>query len=516
MTEMLSQGQITPGMRRHSVGPFESFSPNMDLRVLTARQGQNRVLVYVDHHEAAYRWAEQTRILATGIDSTELVCVHGIREESRIADASDAVRRLPLAIDELLSLRVESAFLHAIEQVSPEWQSWLLEAYYSQTEALRDPPVGSSLVYCPLTDSDLTMALSLRIPAWRLFMHPVQREAVQDTTSDSIALTGGPGTGKTTVLLNRLLGQETGKDNHTCSILLTYSRSLAHYLINILKTVEERFYYVFPIEFLARGGLEKHSYGGFCLQLADDDLYLECKGTYRKRVEAILVDELQDTPKEALRMIENLLLSGFCRVVVAGDLDQSIFRANQQRVMDIISLCERHYELIYSYRSTRQILEKASDWLVSFGAQRWSDSIYGLSGPAVSFTACSGLSDQVDHCVKAIRDMRSRYRVDDIALIYCQYYNPSFSGVDEEEQALKTDPDLRRYYRFASIAKGREYFAGVVFISKSFLARDAGQRGNRLRANTLYVALTRFRDEVRVIYPNGCAIEDHLSRLVNE
>jgi hypothetical protein len=513
---MLNQGHTTPGMRKHSVGAFESFSPNMDLRVLTVQQGNARVLVYVDHHEDAYRWAERTRLLDIGIDSTEIINTEGFGTECESIDAVDEIHTLPLPIQDLLEVKDESTFLRAIEQVSPEWRSWLLEAYYSDQGSLREPPTGSSLVYCPATDRDLTDALNLSIPAWRMFMHPIQRDAVEDTTSGSIALTGGPGTGKTTVLLNLLLTQGSRDQSQTCVILLTYSRGLAAYLLETLKSVHERFYYVFSMEFLVKGDLHAHRYRDFRLQLKGEDLYIEYKGKHRKRVDAILVDELQDAPKEALRVLESIVLSGFCRVVVAADLDQSIFRANQQQVIDLISLCETHYELIYSYRSTKQILEKANRWLDSFGVQHWSDSIYGLSGPEVSFTACSGLSDQVEHCVKAMSDLISRYRADDIALIYCQYYNPSFSGKSEEEQALKKHPKLGRFYRFASIAKGREYFAGVVFVSKTFLAKDMGQRGNRLRANTLYMALTRFRDEVRVIYPAGCAIEDYLVQLTSE
>ena len=40
-----------------------------------------------------------------------------------------------------------------------------------------------------------------------------------------------------------------------------------------------------------------------------------------------------------------------------------------------------------------------------------------------------------------------------------------------------------------------------------------GEKANELRINTLYVAMTRFRDEVTIVYPSGCAIEDSLNKL---
>jgi len=40
-----------------------------------------------------------------------------------------------------------------------------------------------------------------------------------------------------------------------------------------------------------------------------------------------------------------------------------------------------------------------------------------------------------------------------------------------------------------------------------------GVEAKRLRINTLYVALTRFRDEVTIVFVEGCAIESQLREL---
>jgi hypothetical protein len=107
--------------------------------------------------------------------------------------------------------------------------------------------------------------------------------------------------------------------------------------------------------------------------------------------------------------------------------------------------------------------------------------------------------------------METRYDRSGLVVIYLQYPNPAFKGHSKEEAALKNHPRLGRYYEFASLTKGREFLAGVVFVSSTFLARDMGPGATRLRANTLYVAMTRFRDEMFVIYPDGCPIEPALA-----
>src|SRR5438309_2029208 len=54
---------LTPGMRPHIITrnkfDFLSLSPNMDLRVLGWREPDAFVLLYVDHHDEAYKWMER-------------------------------------------------------------------------------------------------------------------------------------------------------------------------------------------------------------------------------------------------------------------------------------------------------------------------------------------------------------------------------------------------------------------------------------------------------------------------
>jgi hypothetical protein len=173
-------------------------------------------------------------------------------------------------------------------------------------------------------------------------------------------------------------------------------------------------------------------------------------------------------------------------------------------------------ELTYCYRSSLQIMKSSEDArkavLAQFqaGEPNSNEVSYALSGAAVTTMHAADLSTQIQACDEVIMEMETRYDRNGLAVIYLQYPNPAFKGPSKEEAALKNHPRLSRYYKFASLTKGREFLAGIVFVSSTFLAKDMGPGATQLRANTLYVAMTRFRDELFVIFPDGCPIESAL------
>jgi len=512
---ILKAGQITPGMRPHKVGPFLSLSPNMDLRILGLTEGNKITLLHVGHHDAAYQWAKRKIILISGTESSELIDIEDFvsKEMKQTEDGF----YLPIPIQDILKINSEDVFLNTITDISPEWQEWLLESY-KNVEHQIPPPTGSSLVFSPMDDDVLKKALTLDMPSWQLFLHPIQRHAVHDLTSKSIAITGGPGTGKTVVLLNRLLKHAPkGKDDE-CSIFMTYSANLATHLIETLHLKSNKYFHIFPLYFLG-GRLPAHSkeetvFKKFRLVFEDDQLFLLQKNEGKKPVRELLVDELQDIPIEVAQKLQTIINVGKTRVVVATDFDQSIHRLNKQDVSILIGSCEKQYDLTYCYRSTRQIIQTATKWRAAFNLDSTNSEIFALSGPSVRLISCKDLDEQVNTTVNVIHDLEKRYSPSNMAIIFCQYYNPSFKGGSKEEELLKNNPGTKQYYHFASTTKGKEYFAGIIFISNIFMAKDVGVEALRLRINTLYVALTRFRDEVTIIYTEDCAIESQIKLLL--
>jgi hypothetical protein len=245
MLDILAGGDITPGMRAHQVGPFLSLSPNMDLRVIARRDGKSFTLFYVDHHDDAYRWASSRSILATATLSHEVVNLSSIQLPLSNPDND---KQLPIPISKILEITNEDQFLTSVAEMSPEWQEWLLNAF--TTKNLESPPSGSSLVHVIGDDMPLKDALTYDFPNWQIFLHPTQEKAANDTAHRSIAITGGPGTGKTVVLLNRLLRLSPKERESDCSVLLSYSEGLSDYLKNQILRSSSRHAYVLPIYYL--------------------------------------------------------------------------------------------------------------------------------------------------------------------------------------------------------------------------------------------------------------------------
>lgn len=521
MLSILKTGQLTPGMRLHPVGSFFSLSANMDIRIIVAKKRDEFTLIYVNHHDAAYQWAKQTRILETDINTTEIV---NIKNAQELIDNNED-QYVPLPIQKLLSLSDEDKFLESILNMSPEWQEWLLKSFINKNNPLSAMPSSTSLVISLNDDKLLEKALSFDIPSWEVFLHPKQRQAIDCVNKKSIAITGGPGTGKTVILLNRVIEHAPKVGESSCMVLFTYSKSLADYLNRLLRNILKRNFFILPLYVL--GGPKPQSanesllFKMFNFSLQDGIIYLNYNQK-RLFVQEILVDELQDAPIEIVKLLHNCIIylnnnciQNFTKITLATDVNQSIHRSTQKQVSELVDLCEEKICLTYSYRSTIQILQAGRQWFLLNGINVTENTTFGLSGPRVNLIECDNLSDQLYEVTIIISDLKKRYSTSEIAIIYCQYFNPSFKGFDRAEAKLKTDPNFHPYYHFASVTKGREFKAGIVFIAETFMSKSFGEQGNLLRMNTFFVALTRFRDEVTVIYTSNCVVRSIIEKITS-
>jgi len=362
----LYEGGFTPGMRVHrlegSANGFLSLSSDMDLRIIARREGDTYTLLHVDHHDEAYRWAERHGVLEQGNE------VVNLSNSDLVPKGNGDSETIPIPVQDILEISSDERFLSAIETLSPEWQNWLLESRVGGLEDTSSPPTGSSLIHVPGGQEELIQALDADLPDWRLFLHPRQEEAVNDRSSQLITISGGPGTGKTVVLLNRLLENSPKKEKRGCGVMLTYSKGLASHLINLLRDIESRYYYVFSLELLEQLDDPKSSVpqrGGEEVRLKLDSEGLQVRHHYLKEipVRELLIDEFQDTPKEAVERIERVLSSSdHTTVVLARDDSQSIFRAkNEKAIRRVWNKAGAHYRLTHSYRTTKQIVEKSRE-----------------------------------------------------------------------------------------------------------------------------------------------------------
>lgn len=513
----LQQDEVTPGMRIHDVGDFLSISPNMDIRIICVRQASGYLLFYADHHDKAYSWAERRKPIDLG-DSVEPLVLSDL---IKIDDKEDSdVPKIPFIIRLLGQQAVsEDQLLNLIVEISPEWQEWIFRVFIEKEQPHPALPITNSFLLSASHDDALRRALNLATFDWLLFAHPSQQEVLDDKVSQSIGITGGPGTGKSVVLLRRFIESDGN------SILFTYSRDLAQYLSDILDSTNQE-----------RGKGEKFILPLFCLTgvkpyneknaqallnkfkvtVDSGSINLIQNGSSTYRIDEILVDEIQDAEEASFRILKEVLEARKTRLVVAGDIHQTIHRANFDILTDFLNKLERTEEFSYCYRSSKQILSAAREItaeLTEIGDNYSSE--YGLTGVPLTLIETADLSSQVKECETILKEFATRYPEESLALIYLQYFNPAFKGGSREEAALKNHPYLKQFYKFASTTKGKEFMAGVVFVSESFLAKDMGENATRLRANTLFVSVTRFREEVVLVYPAGCSIQSALTRAAN-
>jgi superfamily I DNA/RNA helicase len=203
--------------------------------IIVAPESGNRfLLVYVDHHDEAMRWARN-----------KVFDVHPVLGALQIVDVEAAEASLETvsqgAFDraddvQLISLGVPAVLLPSVRRVTDEASlqklaphlpeeaaealTWLLagDGVEEVREAIgsRPPQVDVADLGAALETPDtqrrfvqirsalaLEDLLSTDIEAWRVFLHPDQRRLVTSSFNGPVRVLGGPGTGKTVAAIHR-------------------------------------------------------------------------------------------------------------------------------------------------------------------------------------------------------------------------------------------------------------------------------------------------------------------------
>jgi superfamily I DNA/RNA helicase len=244
--------------------------------------GDLYVLMYVDHHDAAYRWAEGRKVAvnpttgALQLFAVEPIiepAIKQVREESTARQAAFAKPLFAnLSNDELTSLGVPQELLNVARSIRSEAEldaaqpHLPVEAYeglflvmagdtVSQVLASRETRVDRSIdtknflaaIETPEAQSrfvvvadEETMAAMLNSPLaqWRVFLHPTQRKLAQSDRNGPVRVLGGAGTGKTVLAMHRakwLTEQRSATDKKV--LFTTFTRNLAADIEENLKTL---------------------------------------------------------------------------------------------------------------------------------------------------------------------------------------------------------------------------------------------------------------------------------------
>lgn len=242
---------------------FWSVRAGSDIRLIVHKTADSLLLCYVDHHDAAYRWAQQRKIErhpTTG--AAQLVEVRETIREietpryvETAAPSASAVRHAALfdtcRDDELLGYGVPAEWLADVRAATEdslfelaghlpgEAAEALLELATGgtpqravQVAATTDPfahPDAQRRFRVMATTEGLQRALDFPWEKWTVFLHPAQQQTVDRRYSGPARVSGSAGTGKTIVALHRAV--HLARAHPQAKVLLTtFSDTLARAL----------------------------------------------------------------------------------------------------------------------------------------------------------------------------------------------------------------------------------------------------------------------------------------------
>ena len=249
---------------------FRSARVNDDLRVIFAMQGDTFTLLYVDHHDAAYKWCEGKYLNRTSFgaeyifDEKVMLSSDFVPEEKDffgnyepplLEKANIKVKHLEkldipeIHAENLLTITNEDRFIEYIAIFPAEIQEGLIDlvtgsktfdmVYNELIDEGNNGDESNPLehkdskrrFYITQSIEELEMLMENdEFEKWTIFLHPSQEKLVKKNFNGPALVEGGPGTGKTIVGIHRAvyLSKNVYKAEDNKKILFcTFSKKLA-------------------------------------------------------------------------------------------------------------------------------------------------------------------------------------------------------------------------------------------------------------------------------------------------
>lgn len=255
----------SPGMSFHKLTRakdknFWSIRVSSDIRLIVHKTKSSLLLCYVDHHDAAYRWAETRKLERhpkTGaaqfveIRETMVEVPTMVPMDEDISQAEKASLFTSISIEDLLGYGVPEEWLEDVLKATEDTILDLAEHLPREAaEAILVLATGGTPRVAPVFTEDedpfdhpdalrrfrvmsnveeLERALDYPWEKWTVFLHPSQREAVERDYNGPARVSGSAGTGKTIVALHRAV-HLARKDPEARVLLTTFSDVLANAL----------------------------------------------------------------------------------------------------------------------------------------------------------------------------------------------------------------------------------------------------------------------------------------------
>ena len=233
----LQLNPANPGLKFHKIDNsrdknFASVRVSRDIRLIVHQTAGSLLLCYVDHHDKAYAWAERRRIEThpkTG--AAQMVEIRETVREVLVPIFAQSTKPAPkplftqMSDDDLLSCGVPSEWLTDVraatedsllglaDHLPGEAAEALLELATGGKPRARSPaepaispfdhPDAQRRFRIMADVEELERALDFPWDRWTVFLHPAQRELVEQDFDGPARVSGSAGTGKTIVALHR-------------------------------------------------------------------------------------------------------------------------------------------------------------------------------------------------------------------------------------------------------------------------------------------------------------------------
>ncbi|RAL21425.1 UvrD-helicase domain-containing protein [Thermoflavimicrobium daqui] len=378
-----------------------SIRVSQHYRVVAIRPEHEDVtlLVWVDHHDEAYRWAERKRFdvnqktgllqMWTSVEKTPLT-----EESFDLFAAYTDIQLLELGVPEellplLRNMGTEAEFAQH-QKVFPadvvEYLYFLIhdDPYEDVLELAQESkrakpkkltfaeavssPGASRHIAIITSDEQLTEMLDQPLDRWRTFLHPSQKELVEKSYKGPVRVLGGAGTGKTVVAMHRarqLVRTLLPKNEKV--LVTTYTVTLANNIREILTTMctaeEMERIDVQSIDSLAKEIVEK-AYGIRVRRVSSDDT--KVKAIWKQAVAEFGWND-EDLPflkNEYERVIQQNGVETWEQYLDTTRVGRKkrISRAERKKIWDTIAWVRLTMEQKYLFEYT-DVLRKARIWL---------------------------------------------------------------------------------------------------------------------------------------------------------
>lgn len=245
--------------------------------VLSPTSGDVYILLWVDNHDEAYKWAEKhTCSINSETGSLQIIETQVSVESSvELSEKTNNEKQFfsKFSDKELKSLGVDENLLEYIKLIDNETQLdnfrqylpeevyeslfYLLagdnieevyEYVYGKKPALVDNTDFTAALenenskrrfYIVENDEDLMQMLNAPLEKWRVFLHPSQRKLVESNFNGSVKVLGGAGTGKTVVAMHRAkyLAKQLSFFENKKILFTTFTKNLSLDIFENLKKI---------------------------------------------------------------------------------------------------------------------------------------------------------------------------------------------------------------------------------------------------------------------------------------